>query len=184
MIALLLAHGFEEVEALTPVDLLRRAGLDVRLVGVGATVVQGGHGIRVEADTTLDDLDIDQVEGLILPGGGEGTENLARSKGVLDLVRELFARGNLVAAICAAPAVVLQGTGVLKGRRVTCYPGFEDRLSGCSFLEDRVVVDGNLVTSRGPGTAAEFSLALIEILVDRGAAEEIRIATLQAPTAG
>jgi 4-methyl-5(b-hydroxyethyl)-thiazole monophosphate biosynthesis len=178
MVAVLLADGFEEVEAITPADFLRRAGVDVRLVGLGARRVTGGHGIVVHAELTLPELSPDP-DVLVVPGGGKGAENIAASEAALELVRRLNARGKIVAAICAAPAVVLQKAGVLAGRRVTCYPGFEKQLEGCTFVDERVVVDGNIVTSRAPGTAAEFALALIEILAGREKAASIRSGTLQ-----
>jgi len=178
MIALLLAPGFEEVEAVTPADFLRRAGLDLRLVGVGDTLVEGGHGIPIRADLRLEDLD-EEPDAVIVPGGMPGAENIAASLAALSLIRKTHDRDRLVAAICAAPAVVLSQTGILAGRRVTCFPGYEDRLEDCTFVEDRVVVDGNLVTSRGAGTAAEFAVKVIEILLGRDAAEQVHERTLQ-----
>ena len=170
MIALILAPGFEEVEAVTPVDFLRRAGVDVKLFGIGAKRIAGSHGIVVEADAALEEL-ARTPAGLIVPGGMPGAANVAASEKALEVIRGVFAAGGLVAAICAAPVVVLQEAGVLRGRRVTCYPGFENRFRGCTCVEDRVVVDGNVVTSRGPGTAAEFAVKLVEILKGPAAAE-------------
>ncbi len=178
MIALLLADGFEEVEAITPADFLRRAGVEVRLVGIGGSVVTGGHGIAVTADTTIDEIS-EIPDGIIVPGGMPGAENVAASEKALELIRNTFDAGKLVAAICAAPAVVLQKAGVLTGRKVTCYPGFESRLDGCDFSAERVVIDGNLITSRGPGTAAEFAVKLVETLVGAEAASDIHRKTLQ-----
>ena len=178
MIALLLADGFEEVEAITPADFLRRAGVDVRLVGIGGGVITGGHGIAVTADTTIDEMS-ETPEAVIIPGGMPGAENVAASKKALELIRNTFDAGRLVAAICAAPAVVLQKAGVLAGRKATCYPGFESRFQGCVFSADRVVVDGNLITSRGPGTAAEFAVKLVEALAGAEAASDIHRKTLQ-----
>ncbi len=177
-IAILLADGFEEVEAVTPADFLRRAGLDVKLVGVTGKTVTGGHGITVGADMLLEDLR-EEPEVLVLPGGARGAENLAASSRTRELIRSMHARGKLIGAICAAPAVVLQPTGILAGRRVTCYPGFEKDLRGCTFSEERVVVDGTIVTSRSPGTAAEFSLKLVELLAGPEKAESIHAGTLQ-----
>jgi 4-methyl-5(b-hydroxyethyl)-thiazole monophosphate biosynthesis len=178
MYALLLAPGFEEVEAVTPADFLRRAGIDVRLVGVGARLVEGSHGIRLAADTTLEEL-AEEPEGVILPGGMPGASNLAASPAVLELIRRTHAAGRLVAAICAAPAVVLEPAGVLAGKRATCFPGFEERFASARFNAGRVVVDGNLVTSRGPGTAAEFSEKLIELIAGRAQSLEVHRRTLQ-----
>ncbi|HUV07784.1 MAG TPA: DJ-1 family glyoxalase III [Spirochaetia bacterium] len=178
MIALLLAEGFEEVEAITPVDFLRRAGVDVRLVGIGGRLIKGAHDVAIQADMSIEDAPQD-VDGVILPGGMPGAENIAGSPEALSLIRRMHRQGKLVAAICAAPAVALMKAGILEGRKVTCYPGFESRLAGCEFVEDRVVIDGNIVTSRGPGTAAEFALALIEILTDRETSRDIHGKTLQ-----
>ena len=178
MIALLLADGFEEVEAITPADFLRRAGVDVGLVGIGGGVITGGHGIAVKADIRIEEI-LEIPEGVVVPGGMPGAENVAASEKALELIRDAFGAGKLVAAICAAPAVVLQKAGVLAGRTATCYPGFEHRFRGCAFSEDRVVVDGNLVTSRGPGTAAEFAVKLVEILTGADAAADIYGKTLQ-----
>ena len=183
MIAILLADGFEEVEAVTPADFLRRAGLNVLLVGVSrertadARVV-GGHGIALAPDLAIEELK-DELDAVVLPGGSRGAENLAESSRVLDLIRSMHARGRIVAAICAAPAVVLTRAGILAGRRVTCYPGFEQSFTGCTFSEERVVVDGHIVTSRSPGTAAEFSLKLVELLAGEEKARSISDATLQ-----
>jgi 4-methyl-5(b-hydroxyethyl)-thiazole monophosphate biosynthesis len=179
MIALLLAEGFEEVEAVTPADFLRRAGVDVQLVGIGGRTIRGSHEIVFEVDKTIDEVDVGDIDGVILPGGMPGAENIAASGKALALVRKAYEQGKLVAAICAAPAVALQRTGILEGKRVTCYPGYESKLEGCTFVEDRVVVDGNLVTSRGPGTAAEFAEKLIEILVGEESARDVHVKTLQ-----
>lgn len=178
MVAILLADGFEEIEAITPADFLRRAGVEVRLVGVTGREVTGGHGITVSTDMRLEELR-EEPEAVIVPGGGRGAENLAASAGSLDLIRRLHGAGKIVAAICAAPAVVLRRAGVIAGRRVTCYPGFEDTLAGSTFSEERVVVDGNVVTSRAPGTAAEFALKLVELLAGKDKAETIRAGTLE-----
>jgi 4-methyl-5(b-hydroxyethyl)-thiazole monophosphate biosynthesis len=179
MVALLLAEGFEEVEAITPADFLRRANVDLEIVGIGGRIVRGSHGIAIEADKTINEVSEHDLDGVILPGGMPGAENIAASDQALSLVKRVFEQGKPVAAICAAPAVALHKTGILKGKRVTCYPGYESRLEGCLFSEERVVVDGNLITSRGPGTAAEFSEKLIEILVDEKSAQDVHVKTLQ-----
>jgi len=178
MYALLLAPGFEEVEAVTPADFLRRAGIDVRLVGIGGRLIEGSHGIRVQADLELGELPAD-VEGVIVPGGLPGATNVAASPQAMELIRRLHEQGRLVAAICAAPAVVLEPAGVLKGRRVTGYPGTESDIASGRFVQNRVVVDGNVVCSRGPGTAAEFAIKLIELIAGREKAQEVHRRTLQ-----
>jgi 4-methyl-5(b-hydroxyethyl)-thiazole monophosphate biosynthesis len=198
---LLLAEGFEEVEAVTPADFLRRAGIDVRLVGVTGKIVAGNHGIRITADTTLEELGPDawrprrlealssggvDIEGVIVPGGMPGAANIAASEAAVALIRRLFSQGKLVAAICAAPAVVLTAAGIVGGRRVTCFPGFEERFdgTGAHFAEDRVVEDGNLITSRGAGTAAEFAIRIIERIAGQDEALEVHRRTLQPGAAG
>lgn len=178
-IAVLFAEGFEEVEGLTQVDFLRRAGVEITVVGVTGTTVTGGHDVTIETDTTIDKVDSESLDGVVIPGGMPGAENVAASTHAQDLVKKLFKAGKLVAAICAAPAVVLEPLGVLEGKTATCYPGFEGRFQQAGFSEERVVKDGTVITSRGPGTAAEFAVALIEYLVDRKTADKIRSATLQ-----
>jgi len=169
---IILAQGFEETEAVVPVDLLKRAGCSVTIAGLDSTEVTGSHGIRVTADTTLGQVtEIPDV--LILPGG-PGADKLGSSKSVKDWIGRVHQAGKIVAAICAAPAVVLKGTDVLRGRKATCFPGLEKAIaSEGTFAEDRVVVDGNLVTSRGVGTALEFGLELVKQVA--GAAESERI---------
>lgn len=169
----LLADGFEEVEALTPIDYLRRAGVEVIVAGIDEREVTGSHSIRVDADCTLDELDED-FDALVLPGGKRGSANLAANAEVLALVRRYFASGRLVAAICAAPAVVLhKAAGILKGKRFTSYPGTEVEVEGAIFSTERVVTDGNLITARSAGCAGEFSVAVIAHLLGADKAEEI-----------
>jgi protein deglycase len=169
----LLADGFEEVEAMTPIDYLRRAGIEVTSVGVAAKTVAGARGIRVEADAGPEGLSRD-YDCVIAPGGGKGSANLAASPAVTAFIVRHFSAGRTVAGICAAPAVVLHGScGILAGRRFTCFPGLEGKVKGASFSPDRVVVDGNLITSRAAGTAGEFSRAIIAALVGEAAAAEV-----------
>ncbi|MBN2628099.1 MAG: DJ-1/PfpI family protein [Spirochaetales bacterium] len=177
-VALLLADGFEEVEAITPADFLRRAGVEVILTGVEGLSVTGGHDITVEADMTLDELP-DSLDGVVIPGGMPGAANIAASSDAMKLIKRVYNDSELVGAICAAPAVVLGEAGLLEGREFTCYPGFESRVTGARHSEERVVKDSNIITSRGAGSAAEFALALVEYLVGREKAKELKKATLQ-----
>ncbi len=177
-VAVLLADGFEEVEAVSPIDYLRRAGVEVVTAGVGAKRVKGSHAITVDADARIDELPAD-LDGVILPGGGVGAANLAKSSAVADLVKRLHGEGKLVAAICAAPAKVLAPTGILEGRSATCYPGLEGELTGSSVSSERVVRDGNLITSRGAGTAGEFAIELVRYLVGDETAERVKGSVLQ-----
>ena len=177
-VALLLADGFEEVEVVTPVDFLRRAGIQVVISSISGEMVTGSHNIVMKADMTIDGLPAD-LDGIILPGGMPGAANLAQSETVTELLQKMNNNNKLIAAICAAPALVLDGSGLLEGRSFTCYPGFEKEVTGADFCTERVVQDGNIITSRGPGTAAEFSIALIEYLLGSEAAKAVKEGTLQ-----
>lgn len=178
--AILLAPGFEEVEAVTPIDFMRRAGIEVVMAGVGGVTVDGGHGIVIQADRLVSDLDSAELDALVLPGGLSGADNLAADRDVRRLIAEMDGAGKLIAAICAAPAVVLEPAGILDGKKVTCYPGFEERFgAGIHFSDERVVQDGQLITSRGPGTAAEFALALVARLAGEEQARQLHEGTLQ-----
>jgi 4-methyl-5(b-hydroxyethyl)-thiazole monophosphate biosynthesis len=162
----------------TPVDFLRRAGVDVITAGVTGKTVTGAHGVAFTADVLLKDLPAN-LDGIVIPGGMPGAANIAKSEAAVALVGECLAAKKLVAAICAAPGVVLGPRGFLKGKKFTCYPGYEKDVPGASFSEDRVVIDGNVITSRGPGTAAEFSLALIGYLAGKEATDKVHKATIQ-----
>ena len=177
---LFLAEGFEEVEAVTPVDFLRRAGIEVTTLGIGGREIRGAHDITVLADVPVEDFTGD-FDALVLPGGMPGAANIAASHAADALIRQAAAEKRLIAAICAAPSVVLYPKGVLDGRKATCFPGYEKEWKNASFSSDRVVVDGNLITSRGAGTAAEFALAVISALGFADTAEKIREGTLQRP---
>jgi 4-methyl-5(b-hydroxyethyl)-thiazole monophosphate biosynthesis len=170
----ILAEGFEEIEAIAPVDVLRRAGVRVTLVGVNSLVVKSSRNIGVQADVLLKDIK-DLPDAVILPGGLPGATNLAKSGEVARLVKQMNAAGKLVAAICAAPAAVLAPLGILDGKKATCYPGDERDFSGKTvYSEERVVVDGNIITSQGPGTALEFALAIAARLAGQEMAGTVR----------
>lgn len=168
------ADGFEEIEGLTVVDLMRRAGAQVRMVSISdGLAVKGSHGIEIKADTFFDDVDFDQADLLVLPGGMPGTLHLGEHEGLTGLLQDFAAKGKRVAAICAAPSV-LGGLGLLKGKRAVCYPGFEDKLTGAQVEMEEVVTDGCITTSRGLGTAIPFALELISLLFGPEKAEEIK----------
>ena len=170
-----LAEGFEEIEALTPVDMLRRAGIEVQTVSVMENrKVTGSHRITVEADLTLAEADFETAQVLVLPGGLPGTANLGScEKLVAELKRYAAAADRKVAAICAAPSVLGQN-GILEGKRAVCYPGWEDKLTGAQVQAGaKAVIDGNVITSRGMGTAIDFSLALIQELKDKETADKL-----------
>ena len=166
--------GFEEIEGLTVVDLMRRAGAQVQMVSISdGLAVKGSHGIEIKADTFFDDVDFDQADLLVLPGGMPGTLHLGEHEGLTGLLQDFAAKGKRVAAICAAPSV-LGGLGLLKGKRAVCYPGFEDKLTGTQVEMEEVVTDGCITTSRGLGTAIPFALELISLLFGPEKAEEIK----------
>ncbi len=157
-----LADGFEEIEALAVVDILRRCGIETKTVSITDTlVVDGTHGVPVTADITLSEADLDAASALILPGGLPGADNLQACDKLNKALVKAFEDGRIVAAICAAPKV-LGALGILDGKKATCYPGVEGQLTGATYLTDSVVRDGNLITSRGPATATCFAFALAE----------------------
>ena len=168
-----LADGFEEIEALTVVDLLRRAQIDIDMVSItGSLQVTGSHQISVMADVLFEDAKFDDADMLVLPGGMPGTKNLKNHEGLDKLLRKFHGENKNIAAICAAPTV-LGNKGFLQGKRATCYPGCEDELTGSTVLYHDVVEDGNIITSRGLGTAIDFALAIIKKLADENTAREI-----------
>lgn len=158
-----LAQGFEEIEAVTSIDVLRRANIDVTTVSLGDLKVKGAHNIVVLADKSVDQIDIDEFDGILLPGGMPGSTNLRDDDRVIKMTRTLYKAGKLVSAICAAP-IVLEKANVLKGRKATSYPGFNEEMPSCNYVDDRVVVDGNIITGKGPGVALEFALKIVDYL--------------------
>lgn len=172
-----LADGFEEIEALATVDILRRGGVEVRTVSItGEQVVCGSHNIPVIADITYKKLE-DGAQCVILPGGMPGTLNLGASDAVENCVRKTYAGGGIIAAICAAPSVFSE-YGLLDGKKATSYPDFEKKMPGCIYTKNRVETDGNIVTSRGAGTAHDFAFKLLAMLKDAETAENIRKAMI------
>jgi len=182
MVYVLLANGFEEIEALTPVDLLRRAGAEVALVGVGSETVTGSHGIPVKTDMSaeavLEKLSAgEKIEMLVLPGGMPGAKNLDESP-VVDAILKCAVKADAyTAAICAAP-MIFGKRGMLQGKKAVCYPGFEEYLRGAAVQDCGCVRDGKIITGQAMGAAVEFSLALVGALKGEGAAEELRTAIL------
>lgn len=179
-----LADGFEEVEALTPVDVLRRAGMDVKTVSItDSHKVTGAHGITVEADLTFKQADFSDTEWLIVPGGMPGAANLHDFSALNDLLKVHAMNGGHIAAICAAPAVVLAPTGLLKGKEATAYPGFEEGLAegGAKHKDARVVVDGKIVTSNGPSSALLFALKIVGISKGEEVAQQVAAGMLLYP---
>ena len=171
----LLAEGFEEVEALTVVDYLKRKDVLCETCSItGEKMVVGAHEIRVEADKVLAEIkSIDNYQALIIPGGLPGATNLRDNPIVVNLVQGFNHEGKILAAICAGP-IVLERAGVLKGKKVTSYPGFEGELKGSTYLEDIVVQDGNIITARGPAVAVYFALKILENLAGKEKANELK----------
>ena len=163
MIYVFLANGFEEIEALAPVDILRRAEQEVKTVGVGGKTITGSHGITVTAD----------IEMLVLPGGMPGTLNLEKSPIVTACARYCAANGVYLAAICAAPSI-LGHLGLLEGREAICFPGFEGELKGAKLSEKPVCVDGSIITAKGMGVATQFGLTLAGLIAGQDTADKIR----------
>ncbi len=171
-----LANGFEEVEAISVVDVLRRAGVRTMIAQVDAgedNVAIGAHEIVVGVDCRAEDVDPEKLDAVVLPGGMPGAANLAASEVVLECVREMHRRKKLVCAICAAP-IALAAAAVISGRKVTCYPGFEKRLPGAIYTGARVERDANIITGKGPGAALEFALAIVEELAGADAADKLK----------
>ena len=160
-VGMMVADGYEEVEMLTVVDLLRRAGLTCDIISVtGEKKLTSSHKVTVTADLLYEDADFDSYDALVIPGGMPGTINLGEHAGVCEQLKKACAGGKLIAAICAAPTVF--GTlGLLKGRKAICYPGMEDQLTGADVTYESAVRDGNIITSRGMGTAIDFGLAIL-----------------------
>ncbi|HYX37439.1 MAG TPA: DJ-1 family glyoxalase III [Oligoflexus sp.] len=172
-VAVLLADGFEEIEAITIVDVLRRADVQVRTLALKDKTVRGAHGISVQADGLLEQDHGQNWDLVVLPGGQPGANTLRDDPRVASLIERQLGQNRKVAAICAAP-IALGAHGMLKGRHATCYPGFEDQLRDAKLSVDAVVVDKEITTSRGPGTAMSFALNLVEQLKGKQQADSVR----------
>ena len=167
-----LADGFEEIEAVAVIDVLRRAGVAVFVAGVGGSRITGSHGICIACDGEIEAVDPSGVAAVVLPGGMPGARNLGESTHVLGAVRAVAAAGGLVAAVCAAPTI-LNGLGLLDGRRATSHPAHAAEMDRCRYVEDAVVEDGNVITSRGAGTSIAFAGAVVSRLRDPGTAGDV-----------
>ncbi len=173
-IGIFMADGCEEIEGLTVVDVVRRAKMEIVMISVsGKKEVTGSHGITFLADETAAEADYGELDGIVLPGGMPGTLALGEDETVNTVIREFAAEGKLVCAICAAPSV-LGAAGILNGKCATCHPGFEEKLTGAVVRGDDVVVDANIITSRGMGTAIPFALEIVRYFADDAAVEQIR----------
>ena len=173
MVYMILGSGFEEIEAVAACDILRRGGAEVKLAGIGGTLIGGANGIAVQADCTLEDVRLDDMEMLIVPGGGGGVESIKASAQAMDLLSRAHAAGKELAAICAGPTVLAK-LHITDGLRVTCYPGTEG-LMGSAIVEntENTMRDGKITTGRGPGAGIDFGLKVLEVLKGKAAAEKI-----------
>ncbi|MFH1855704.1 MAG: DJ-1 family glyoxalase III [Candidatus Omnitrophota bacterium] len=171
----LLADGFEEIEAVVCIDILRRAGLEVITVCVGKEkIVCGSQNVKIFADLNIEEVCV-LPDALVVPGGTRGSENLANSKKVLNIVKDCYNKGKIVAAICAAPAIVLLPAGILEGKKVTSYPDYKEKFAGESIYADKdVVVDANIITSRGVGTVFAFAFKITEILQGKEVCKSVK----------
>ena len=172
MYYMLLGTGFEETEAIAPLDLLRRAGVEVATVGLNGKVIYGSHGIGITADLEIAEMDLTRLEGIILPGGLGGVASIRACAAAMDAVRFAWENGKLTAAICAGPTV-LADLGITSGKNATCYPGCEDQMGSAHMVEAAAVTDGNLITGTSAGCAIPFGLALIEAIKGKEEADRI-----------
>ena len=174
MIYVFLATGFEDIEALAPVDIMRRAGLEVQTVSItGEQIVTSAHGVGIVADMLLSDVDFPKAEMLVLPGGLPGSTNLDACKPLTQAIVRHFEAGGAIAAICAAP-LVFGHLGLLQGRRATCYPGVESELKGATYTSAIVEQDGNIITGKGPGAAFEFGYTIVEYFRGQSVSQILR----------
>jgi len=176
---IVVADGVEEIESVTLIDVLRRAEIEVVVASIETRrMITCSRGVRLTADAMLNDVLVQDFDLIVLPGGMPGAQRLAEHQPLAQRVQQQAKAGRFYAAICAAPALALQSYGVLKQRRMTCYPSFSDRLSGCTFVDQPVVVDGNCITSQGPATALEFALTLVEQLAGKAKRKAVADAML------
>ncbi|WP_265823771.1 DJ-1 family glyoxalase III [Geovibrio ferrireducens] len=175
-IALILADGFEEIEALGTADILRRAKADVFIAGLREGAVSSSRGVRVLPDGLIDSVNADDFDAIVLPGGQPGADNLNADRRVIDLLYSFNEKGKLICAICAAPYILAE-KGFLKGKKATCFPSYAEVL-GESYVEKKVVEDGNIITSRGPATAPDFAFAIVDRLIDKRITDTLKKAML------
>jgi len=172
MVYVLLGTGFEETEAIAPVDLLRRAGISVQTVGLNCKIIYGSHRIGVEADITVEEIDLTAMDMLVLPGGLGGVASIKACQQAMDAIRFAYENGKWLAAICAGPTI-LAGLGILTGKTAVCYPGCEEEMPGATISDRAAIRDGNIITGTSAGCAIPFGLALIEALKGKQEAQRI-----------
>lgn len=172
MYYIFLAEGFEETEAIATLDVMLRGGLEVQTVGVTGESVTGSHKVTVKADITIDKINYDGLEGIVLPGGMPGTLNLKASEKVIDCIEYCNKNGKIIGAICAAPSI-LGGFGLLQGKKATCFPGFEGELLGATYTGEHTEVDGNIITAKGAGCAISFGYEIVAKAVSKEVANSV-----------
>lgn len=176
-VAVYFATGYEEIEALAVVDVLRRGKVEVSMVGVSSKTVVSARGISINMDTTLDEVNHEEIDMMVLPGGVPGIINLESNEKLINQLKSFKEQGKWLAAICAAPSIL--GThGLLVGEKATCYPNYESKLVGCEHIDEKVVVSGKIVTGQGAGAALEFAFKILEVLQGKEIADEVRKAMI------
>ena len=173
MVYILLGKGFEEIEAVAPLDILRRGGVEAAFAGIGGTTVEGAHGIAINCDVTVEAIDLKNTDMLVIPGGLGGVESIMNSEIAMDLIKSAGVSNIALAAICAGPSV-LHELGLLNGVKAVCYPGMEEEMPGALFGETAACTDGKIITGRGPGAALEFGFELLRYFKGSDAVEELR----------
>ena len=172
MVYIILGKGFEPMEAVAPCDILRRGGADVRFAGIGGTMIEGSHGICVQADCTVEEMKLENADMVILPGGLGGVHAILASETAMNFIRLAYEKNYLIAAICAAPTILAK-LHITDGRKATCYPGLEDQMGAAQMIPCGAVQDGNVITGRAAGAADEFGLACLRALKGEEAARQI-----------
>jgi len=175
---LILAEGFEEIEAVSPIDILRRCGVELVVAGLGGKNVKSARGLIITADKELDESDTN-YDAVILPGGLGGAQNLANSNVVDKILTEIYKKGGILASICASPSIVFSPKGFINNKKSVCYPGMQDRFpDSAQYVEEDVVVDGNIITSKGPATSTKFAFKIAEKLVGKDVSDKVAKAML------
>ncbi len=172
---IILANGFEEIEAIAVIDILRRAGIGLDVAGLGSREINSARNLKIITDKTLDEINPGEYDACILPGGSKGAQNLSSSKKTSEIIKSMNERSKLVCAICASPAVVLAPAGILENKNATCYPGMQHAFpKSARYKDDKVVVDGNIITSQGVATATDFALAIVKKLAGKEIVSKLR----------
>lgn len=172
MIYVFLADGFEEIEAITPIDVLRRAGIEAKVVSLDSNIIKGANGIEVKCDININEVEYSKIEGIVLPGGMPGAENLYKNEKLRKIITYCANNNKLIGAICAAP-IILGRMNILNGKNACCYPVFEDELHGANIFNGSVCQDGDIVTAKGPGVSLDFALKLLGVLKGKDVSQKI-----------